>query len=112
MVITIVKYLPQAWLNYKLKSTEGWSIDQILLDLIGGVLSLVQLVLDCSLQGDWSGITGNAIKLLLGNITIVSDLIFVIQHYVLYRDQERPRAQAATDVTTPLLGDAESAPDF
>ncbi|KAJ5245871.1 L-cystine transporter [Penicillium chermesinum] len=108
VVITVVKYLPQAWLNYKRQSTEGWSISQILLDLAGGILSLVQLVLDSSLQSDWSGITGNPIKLLLGNITIVSDVVFVVQHYILYRDQAGPKAQPARDITTPLLGDAEA----
>lgn len=25
LLITIVKYVPQAWLNYKRKSTDGWS---------------------------------------------------------------------------------------
>lgn len=106
LVITVIKYLPQAWLNYKRKSTEGWSISQILLDLTGGILSLVQLVLDSSLQGDWSGITGNPVKLLLGNITIVSDVIFVVQHYVLYRDKAGSKAPLEGDVTSPLLGDS------
>lgn len=68
LVITIVKYIPQAWTNYKSKSTEGWSIDQVLLDLTGGILSILQLVIDSSLQKDWSGLTGNPIKLGLGNI--------------------------------------------
>lgn len=81
----------------------GWNIWTILLDLIGGVLSLLQLVLDSSLQSDWSGITGNPAKLLLGNITIFFDLIFIVQHYILYRDAPGPKAQAGPDSTTPLL---------
>jgi cystinosin len=36
----------------------GWSIDQILLDFAGGILSLLQLLVDASLQADWSGLTG------------------------------------------------------
>jgi hypothetical protein len=32
--------IPQAYINYQRKSTEGWSIENILLDLTGGVLSL------------------------------------------------------------------------
>lgn len=106
LVITIVKYVPQAWLNYKRKSTTGWSIIPILLDLTGGVLSLVQLVLDSSLQSDWSGITGNPVKLLLGNITIVSDLVFVVQHYVLYRDASSAKSRFDPDPNTPLLVDS------
>lgn len=65
---TIVKYIPQAYVNYQSQSTDGWSIGQILLDLGGGILSNLQLVIDSSLQDDWSGITGNPIKLGLGNI--------------------------------------------
>ncbi|KAJ5086105.1 L-cystine transporter [Penicillium argentinense] len=106
LLITVVKYVPQAWLNYKRQSTVGWSIAPMLFDLAGGVLSLVQLVLDSSLQRDWSGITGNPVKLLLGNVTIFFDLIFIVQHYILYRDAEEPKAQRAHDPTTPLLTDA------
>ena len=83
--MTVVKYIPQAWANYQRKSTAGWSILQILLDVIGGVLSIVQLVIDSSLQSDWSGITGNPVKLGLGNVSIFFDIIFMVQHYILYR---------------------------
>lgn len=96
--------MPQAWLNYKRKSTVGWSIGQILLDLAGGVLSLVQLVIDSSFQNDWSGITGNPVKLLLGNITIISDLIFIVQHYILYRGaSEGTKPDGDEEVVAPLL---------
>ena len=81
----MVKYVPQAWANYQRKSTAGWSIDQILLDVVGGVLSIAQLVIDSSLQSDWSGITGNPVKLGLGNISIVFDVVFMVQHYILYK---------------------------
>jgi cystinosin len=84
-----LKYIPQAWVNYKRKSTVGWSIYTILLDFSGGWLSLAQLVIDSALQNDWTGITGNPVKFGLGNITIVFDLIFFFQHYVLYRNSEK-----------------------
>lgn len=77
--------MPQAWSNYKRKSTVGWSIGQILLDVAGGVLSIAQLVIDSSLQGDWSGILGNPVKFGLGNVSIFFDIIFMVQHYILYR---------------------------
>jgi len=85
LVVTVVKYIPQAWVNYKRKSTVGWSIWQILLDISGGVLSILQLVIDSSLQNDWSGLTGNPVKLGLGNVSIFFDIIFITQHYWLYR---------------------------
>lgn len=81
----MVKYLPQVWMNYKAKSTFGWSIGQILLDVVGGVLSIMQLVIDSSLQNDWSGLTVNPVKLALGNISIFFDVVFMVQHYWLYR---------------------------
>lgn len=81
----MVKYIPQVWANYQRKSTTGWSIHQILLDVIGSVLSIAQLVIDSSLQSDWSGIKGNPIKLGLGNISLIFDIVFMVQHYILYK---------------------------
>ncbi|CAL5872883.1 uncharacterized protein PFLUO_LOCUS7152 [Penicillium psychrofluorescens] len=107
VLITVVKYVPQAWVNYKRQSTVGWSIVPILLDLSGGVLSLVQLILDSSLQSDWSGVTGNPVKFLLGNITIVSDTVFIVQHYLLYRDapKDTKDGDQHRDEQRPLLSD-------
>lgn len=85
LAITLLKYLPQALLNQRRKSTIGWSIYNILLDYSGGLLSLLQLVVDASLQGDWSGLIGNPVKFFLSQITMVFDVWFLVQHYVLYR---------------------------
>jgi len=75
---------PQAIANYRRKSTIGWSITQQLLDFSGGILSLVQLIIDSALQADWSGLTGNPVKLGLANISLLFDVIFITQHYLLY----------------------------
>jgi cystinosin len=88
IIVTVVKYIPQVYVNYKRKSTVGWSIWTILLDIIGGFLSMAQLVIDSSLQADWSGLTGNPVKLMLANISIVFDVMFISQHYVLYPERE------------------------
>lgn len=37
--------MKQAYLNYRRKSTIGWSIGNVLLDSVGGLLSLAQIVL-------------------------------------------------------------------
>ncbi|KAE8146200.1 PQ loop repeat-domain-containing protein [Aspergillus avenaceus] len=111
LAVTIVKYVPQAWVNYKRKSTEGWHIGQILLDLAGGVLSLVQLFLDSSFQADWSGITGNPVKFLLSNVSLLFDILFMVQHYILYRDADRHvRKPRDPDATTPLLSETDGVP--
>ncbi|KAL9537051.1 hypothetical protein MBANPS3_012130 [Mucor bainieri] len=100
LTISLIKYMPQAWLNFKRKSTIGWSIHNILLmvgedtasnlfllqDCTGGVLSITQLLLDAYLSGDWSGVSGNPVKLGLGLQSIAFDIIFIVQHYILYRD--------------------------
>ena len=84
LLVTLVKYMPQVWLNRQRQSTQGWSIGQILLDFSGGVFSLLQLLIDSSFQPDWSGVTGNPVKLGLSNASIFFDLIFMVQHYVIY----------------------------
>lgn len=85
ILVTLTKYVPQVILNVRRKSTVGFSIWQILLDLNGGVLNDLQLVLDSMHMKDWSGITGNPAKLCLGIISILFDAIFIVQHYWLYR---------------------------
>lgn len=111
LVITVVKYVPQAWVNYKRQSTDGWSIVQILFDLSGGILSLLQLVIDSSMQEDWSGIMGNPAKFLLSNVTIIFDLVFVVQHYILYRDPVGGLdKQRDPGLVTPLLSSSGDAP--
>jgi cystinosin len=95
--VTFVKYMPQVWVNYKRKSTKGWSIWQILFDVTGGVLSILQLVIDSSLQADWSGLTGNPVKLGLGNVSIFFDLIFITQHYFLYTEPQELKAEDNED---------------
>jgi cystinosin len=89
LLTVFLKYIPQAWVNYKRKSTLGWSIYPMLLDFAGGWLSLAQLCIDSALENDWSGVTGNPVKFGLGNITIVFDIIFMLQHYVLYRHPKK-----------------------
>ncbi|KAI7863101.1 PQ loop repeat-domain-containing protein, partial [Mucor mucedo] len=87
LMISLVKYVPQVWINFYRKSTVGWSIHNILLDCTGGVLSNIQLLLDSYLSGDWSGVSGNPVKLGLGLQSIAFDLVFILQHYVFYRDR-------------------------
>lgn len=111
LICTLVKYIPQAWVNYKRKSTQGWSILQILFDITGGVLSLLQLVIDASLQDDWSGITGNPLKLGLSNISIAFDLLFIVQHYLLYPGLVDPSVRTEGSPQQPLLtSDGDDSP--
>jgi cystinosin len=82
--ITIMKYIPQALLNYNRKTTVGWNITGNFMDLEGSILSILQLILDCNDLNDWGGITGNFVKLALGSVSMLYDILFIVQRYVLY----------------------------
>lgn len=90
--ITTIKYVPQVLLNRRRRSTTGWSIANVLMDLLGGTLSVAQVVLDGSTVG-WDGVLRDPVKFGLGLLSFVYDGIFIVQHYVLYRE-----APAAPDV--------------
>jgi len=85
LAITIVKYVPQAVMNYRRKSTEGWSIGNVLLDLTGGSFSLLQMLLQGLNNQQYSNIFGDPTKFGLGLFSILFDLLFIVQHYCLYR---------------------------
>ncbi|CAH0370168.1 unnamed protein product [Pelagomonas calceolata] len=97
MAVTFCKYLPQLLLNYRRRSTVGWPIDNILLDFTGGALSTLQLILDCANQNDWSGISGDVVKFGLGVTSMVFDVLFLVQHYVLYRPVPAGTSEALLD---------------
>ncbi|KXJ81474.1 hypothetical protein RP20_CCG019406 [Aedes albopictus] len=104
---TLVKYFPQAYMNFKRKSTEGFSILNRLLDIAGGLLGIVQMVINAwnfggslmklliniasnysvclSISDDWQSIWGDPVKFGLGLFSILFDVVFIVQHYVLYR---------------------------
>lgn len=98
LAVTIMKYTPQAYMNYQRKATTGWSIHNILLDFTGGILSLTQMFLLSYNYDDWISIFGNFTKFGLGIISIAFDLLFVVQHYVLYK---LPRDSSLEDAAVP-----------
>lgn len=93
VMITLMKYFPQAIKNFIRKSTEGWSIVNVLLDFTGGVLSILQIFIDGANSGDWNvfgqGGSFNVAKFCLGFTSMVFDVIFMFQHYVLYKEKPR-----------------------
>lgn len=103
LAVSIVKYCPQVWMNFRRRSTEGWNIFNVLLDFSGGLLSVLQLVLDCWAQNDWSKVTGDPVKLLLGSCSMVFDVVFMLQHYCLYPRRARALQTGALLGTDNLL---------
>lgn len=86
--VTLVKYIPQAYMNYRRQSTEGWSIGNVLLDFTGGSFSLLQMFLQAYNNDKWKFIFGDPTKFGLGVLSIFFDVVFIIQHYCLYRNRE------------------------
>ncbi|KAF4322140.1 hypothetical protein BBO99_00002801 [Phytophthora kernoviae] len=86
LMTTLVKCLPQIVLNYQRKSTVGWTIWNVLLDIAGGMLSIGQQVLDSAATHDWTAMTGDPVKFSLGFVSIIVDIVFILQHYVLYAE--------------------------
>jgi len=71
-------------MNFRRKSTIGWSIGNILLDLTGGVLNFGQMGVQSIDQHTLVNFYGNIGKTLLSLETVFFDVLFIIQHYVLY----------------------------
>jgi cystinosin len=95
---TIVKYIPQVIMNHVTRSTKGWSIGNVLLDVVGGVLSIGQSVLDSVVRDDWSVLFGNPIRFGIGFYSILFDIIFMLQHYLWFPyDDEQVRKGKRTD---------------
>ncbi|KDO35315.1 hypothetical protein SPRG_00164 [Saprolegnia parasitica CBS 223.65] len=84
LAVSLVKYIPQVYLNYKRQLTIGWTIWNVLLDFSGGLLSVLQLVMTSSVTHDWTAVTGDPVKFGLGFTSVFFDIIFMVQHYVLY----------------------------
>ncbi|KAK7311096.1 hypothetical protein RJT34_08998 [Clitoria ternatea] len=87
--MTVIKYIPQAVMNYIRKSTDGWSIVNILLDFSGGVANYAQMAMQSFDQGSWVNFYGNIGKLLLSLVSVFFDILFMCQHYVLYPANKR-----------------------
>lgn len=85
LLVTLVKYFPQAYMNFVYKSTEGWSIGNVLLDFTGGCFSLLQMFLQSHNNDQWTLIFGNPTKFGLGVFSIFFDIVFFVQHFCLYR---------------------------
>ncbi|KAL9230640.1 hypothetical protein vseg_005967 [Gypsophila vaccaria] len=98
VTMTVVKYIPQAVMNFYLKSTEGFSIGNILLDFLGGMTNYGQMAIQSIDQGSWINFYGNLGKTLLSLVSIFFDLLFMMQHYVLYRGKKLTYLPSKFDV--------------
>nr|XP_016492151.1 PREDICTED: cystinosin homolog [Nicotiana tabacum] len=84
VVMTVIKYIPHAVMNFRRKSTIGFSIGNILLDLFGGLTNYGQMAVQSTDQHSLVNFYGNIGKTLLSLVSIFLDILFIVQHYVLY----------------------------
>eukprot|EP01057_Protomagalhaensia_wolfi_P003914 Protomagalhaensia_wolfi_Nauph_80__3913@NODE_396_length_2611_cov_285_088647_g300_i0_p1_GENE_NODE_396_length_2611_cov_285_088647_g300_i0NODE_396_length_2611_cov_285_088647_g300_i0_p1_ORF_typecomplete_len283_score16_99PQloop/PF04193_14/5_4e14PQloop/PF04193_14/2_6e03PQloop/PF04193_14/6e12PQloop/PF04193_14/5_2e03_NODE_396_length_2611_cov_285_088647_g300_i07981646 len=85
VLITMVKYAPQVYHNYRRKSTVGLDIRTFLLDMAGGTLAMLQTALLAIHYDDTRYFTNNLTKLLLCCVGLSYDTIIIYQHYIQYR---------------------------
>lgn len=74
MAVTLSKYIPQGILNFKRKSTIGWSVGNVLLDFTGGFMNIFQMIFQA-----WN--TGKKAY----TITEREGKNFIFENYILYR---------------------------
>ncbi|KAL7140675.1 hypothetical protein ABFS83_08G004700 [Erythranthe nasuta] len=84
VIMTVTMYFPQALLNFKRKTTSGFSVGNILLDFLGGITNAIQMVMQSIDQNSLENLFGNIGKTLLALVTIFFDIVLLIQHYLLY----------------------------
>ncbi|XP_068646425.1 cystinosin homolog [Aristolochia californica] len=88
VIMTAIKYIPQAFMNFRRKSTKGWSIGNILLDLSGALTNFAQMTVQSIDQSTFVNFYGNIGKTLLSLEVVFFDLLFIFQHYLLYPSKE------------------------
>ncbi|KAK7311097.1 hypothetical protein RJT34_08999 [Clitoria ternatea] len=97
VLMTIIKYIPQVIMNFLRKCTDGFSIGNILLDFSGGIANYGQMVVQSIDQNSWVNFYGNIGKVLLSLVSVFFDIIFIIQHFILYRGKKSSKLITTTE---------------
>ena len=100
--ISLIKYIPQCVSNFRRKSTIGWNIHNILLDFTGGAFSFGQNIIDScrdafSVTSDGQSKPLNIAKYALSFISIFFDIIFMVQHYILFKNSNSDLGEKKLD---------------
>lgn len=88
--LSIIKHIPQVLSNFQRKSTSGWNIHNILLDVVGGLFSFGQNFVDYLNESSVISQvdqpqTLNLAKYALSFVTLFFDTIYIVQHYILFK---------------------------
>ncbi|XP_010248794.1 PREDICTED: cystinosin homolog isoform X4 [Nelumbo nucifera] len=105
VIMTVLKYIPQALMNFMRKSTEGWSIGNILLDLFGGLMNYAQMAMQSIDQGSWINFYGNIGKTLLSLASnyLAPSIEVEIEYHTIRKDLFISRAKVCNNYTSDLI---------
>lgn len=59
---------------------------------------------------EWSGLKSNLVKLGLGSVSMFFDILFMIQHYILYPNHEEPQPEKDTRLLDDIEKDLARSP--
>lgn len=84
--MSLIKYIPQVIHNYDRKSMEGFAIQSVVLDVTGGIASLLQLLVQITNEHElnYMTIVSNFGKIGLALVTLTFNFIFISQ-WLLFR---------------------------
>lgn len=99
VLASLIKHFPQVWLNAARQSTVGWSFAMILLDVVGGLFSVMQQVTRCFRIHSLAPFTSNYTKTVLAAESLAFDFYFIAQHTIWYTD----RTDIDKDITSSSL---------
>ena len=102
VVISLIKYIPQVVSNFRRRSTIGWNIHNILLDFTGGAFSFGQNIIDSfrdefNITSDDQSKGLNIAKYALSIISMLFDIVFMVQHYILFKNSNSDLGPAKLD---------------
>ncbi|KAL0450741.1 UNVERIFIED_CONTAM: Cystinosin [Sesamum latifolium] len=97
IVMTTIKYMPQAVFNFQRKSTSGFSMGYVSFDFLGSATSFCQMMVQSIDQRSWVNFYGNIGKTLLSLVSIFFDILFMVQHFVLYPSKKKTDVSPSDD---------------
>tara|TARA_Y100000385_G_scaffold169072_1_gene175063 strand:+ start:166 stop:927 length:762 start_codon:yes stop_codon:yes gene_type:complete len=81
-IFTLFKYIPQVYYTYKRKSTDGWNIQNVNFDILGGLFLLFESITTAVKKHEIKILFSNIAKLNLILITIIFDITMYIQYFI------------------------------
>lgn len=86
--MSLIKYIPQVKHNMDRQSVKGFSIPGVMLDITGGVASVLQLLLQLSRENgfSWMLIVLNFGKIGLSLVTMTFCSVFIVQWFIYGND--------------------------